>query len=113
MSPPALLPGTQPLIVQLLLDKGILDAAKLEALREAQARDNGPLEAILVRKGLTADRDIAEAYAEYLVLPLFEPAPGATPVDPGLGRLLPEKLCRDQLIAPVAVHGESLELIFA
>jgi type IV pilus assembly protein PilB len=107
------MPSTQPLIVQLLLRKGVLDPQKLETLREAQSRDSGPLEALLVRKGLAGDRDIAEAYAEYLVLPLFEPAPGGTPVDRSLSRLLPEKLCRDQLIAPVAVHGETLELAFA
>ncbi|HZU36953.1 MAG TPA: ATPase, T2SS/T4P/T4SS family, partial [Gemmataceae bacterium] len=103
----------QPLLTQLLIQKGLLDERKLELLREIQARDSGPLEVMLVKKGLVSDRDIAEAYAEYLVLPLFEPSPNVAPPDRSLARLLPEKLCRDHLIAPLAVHDDTLELAFA
>src|SRR5438132_3467989 len=101
-----------PLIVQLLLDKGLLDSRKLETLREAQTKDSSPLEGILVKKGLVSDHDIARAYSEYLLVPLFEPTVGGPPLDRALGRLLPEKLCRDQLIAPIAVDGEILETAF-
>jgi type IV pilus assembly protein PilB len=112
MSPFAAVRPAQPLIVQLLLDRGLLDVAKLDTLREAQGRDTSPPEAILVKKGLAGDRDIARAYADYLMLPLYEPDPARAPVDRALGRLLPEKLCRDQWVVPVAVHGETLELAF-
>jgi type IV pilus assembly protein PilB len=103
--------GALPLIVQLLLDKGVLDGSWLESLREAQAKDNSPLESILVKKGFVADHDIARAYSEYLVVPLHSPDPGR-PADPALPRLLPEKLCRDQLIVPVGLEGETLEVAF-
>ncbi|MFI5460978.1 MAG: GspE/PulE family protein, partial [Isosphaerales bacterium] len=104
--------GTQPLIVQILLAKGVLDPKKVEAIREARARDGDLPERILAKLGTVTDREIAAAYAEYLALPLFvfqgpEPA-----IDHDLFRLLPEKLCRDQLIAPVAVQGEVLDLVF-
>ena len=104
--------STQPLIIELLLQKGLLEPKKMEALREAQAKDNMPLEGLLVKKELVSDQDIAQAYADYLVLPLFEPEASGADVDRALGRLLPEKLCRDQWIAPVAMRGDTLELAF-
>ena len=106
------LDSTQSLIVQLLLKKQLLDAQKLDTLRTAQAKDSSPLEAILVKKGLASDHDVALAYSEYLLVPLYEPAAQELPKDRSLARLLPEKLCRDQLIAPIAVSGETLDLAF-
>ena len=44
MNRTAELTGTQPLILQLLLGKGMLDPKKLETVREAQSRKNRPLE---------------------------------------------------------------------
>ena len=102
----------QPLLVEILLQKGILDAKKLETLHEAQSKENSPLERILIKKGLASDREIAQAYAEFLCLPLYEPDKQDTPLSPVLGQLLPEKLCRDQLIAPIANDGETLDVVF-
>jgi type IV pilus assembly protein PilB len=104
--------GTHPLLVELLLRRGLLDRKKLETLREARAKDNGPLERLLVKKGLVSERTIAEAYAEHLLLPLFEPPRKSLVVDGSLRRLLPEKLCRDQLIVPVRAGHDFLELAF-
>ncbi|MBI1917211.1 MAG: Flp pilus assembly complex ATPase component TadA [Planctomycetes bacterium] len=104
--------GAHPLLVELLLQRGLLDRKKLELLREARAKDNGPLEQLLIKKGLVSERTIAEAYAEHLFLPLFEPPKEASSVDPALRRLLPEKLCRDQLIVPVRAGDDFLELAF-
>jgi len=104
--------GTHPLLVELLLQRGLLDRKKMEVLREARAKDSGPLEQLLVKKGLVSERAIAEAYAEHLFLPLFEPTRKSLVVDGGLRRLLPEKLCRDQLIAPVRAGNDFLELAF-
>ncbi len=100
------------LILKLLQEKGLLDAKKLEILREAHAKENGPIERLILKKELATEQDIAAAYAEHLALPLFEPAKSELQVDPALRRLLPEKLCRDQLIVPVAIHDQTLDLIF-
>ncbi len=110
---PPVVDAEQPLLTQLLLQKGLLDERKLEVLRDAQIRDGAPLEVLLVKKGLVSDRDIAQAYADYLLLPLFEPGLSTPPPDRSLARLLPEKLCRDHVIAPVAAHDETLDLAFA
>lgn len=112
MNDTASLTSTQPVIVQLLLQKGILDKTKLDALHEAQSKDNSPVDAILVRKGLATDREIAAAYAEHLLIPLFDPSPDGPALKLELSRLLPEKLCRDQLMLPVALNDGTLELAF-
>jgi type IV pilus assembly protein PilB len=110
--------NAQPLIIDLLTKRGVLDAKKLEAVREARAKSTGPLERVLIKKGLASQREIAEAYAAYMGLPLYEPPmanspKSVQPIDPGLRKLLPEKMCRDQLAVPVAAHGASLEMAFA
>jgi len=103
---------TLPLILQLLLDKRLLDSKQLDALREFQAKDNSPLESILIKKGFANDQDIAKVYSEYLVVPIVELPAGGPALDPSLARLIPEKLCRDQLIVPVALDGETLDVAF-
>jgi type IV pilus assembly protein PilB len=111
MSPQATLNDNQPLIVELLLSRELLDTKKLDALREAQGKDSSPVEQILVQKNLVTDRDIAVAYSEHLMVPLYElPATGPA-LDRELSQLLPEKLCRDQLIVPVA-KGDTLDVAF-
>ncbi len=84
----------------------MLDPKKLETLRETRTKDDDLLERQIIRLGFATDREVAAAYAEHLALPLFEPGPTTTAIDRELARLLPEKLCRDQLIAPVAVRGD-------
>jgi type IV pilus assembly protein PilB len=102
---------SQPLIVELLLARELLDAKKLEALREAQSKDNSPIEQVLVNKNLVSDQDLAAAYSDYLRVPMYQlPATGPA-LNRELSLLLPEKLCRDQLIVPIA-KGETLDVAF-
>src|ERR1700732_2824046 len=101
---------TQQVLIHLLTDQGVLDTKKLELLREAQVKDNSSIEHVLIKKELATERDIAQAYADYLALPLYESV--GEGVDPTLGRLLPEKLCRDQLMAPVEIRSETLDVVF-
>ncbi len=104
--------GDHALILRVLQARGLLDPAKAEAFRDARGRDDDVPERLLVRAGIATDREIARAYSDHLALPLFEPDDGDHP-DPELARLVPEKLCRDQLIVPVASEGEALDLAFA
>jgi type IV pilus assembly protein PilB len=101
----------QPLIVELLLKRDLLDSKKLDVLREVQNKDTSPVEQILVQKNLASDSDIARAYSEYLMVPYYEPPAGGPSIDRQLSRLLPEKLCRDQLIVPIA-EGSTLDVAF-
>ena len=101
-----------PLVVQLLLQKHQLKQKHLDTIRQAQSKENLPLEEILVRKRLASEADIATAYSEYFLVPLFDPDQSDFRVDSGLAKWLPEKLCRDHLIAPVAFHDGTLEVAF-
>ncbi len=107
------LSDSQPLLIQLLLDKEVLDQGKLDALRKVQTKDRGPLEGVLVRSGFITEDQIAAAYMEYLAVPLYELPPEGAAVDLSLAGMLPEKLCRDFLLVPVAIRGDILDIAFA
>jgi len=109
---PADFNSTLPVIVQILLQKGRLEKKDLETLREIQVKENLPPEEVLIRKGLASEREIAAAYSEYYLIPLFEPGESQTRVAPQLLQQLTEKLCRDHLIAPVALDDNALEVAF-
>ena len=104
--------STLPLIVQILLRNGRLEQKDLETLREAQAKERLLPEEILVRKGFASEREIAAAYSEYYLIPLFEPGEEKAHVNMQLLQQLTEKLCRDHLIAPLAVDGNTLDVAF-
>ena len=54
---------------------------------------------------------IAEVYADYLMLPLFDMAPEV--FDPRLAGMLPEKLCREHYMVPVEINEDMLDVAFA
>ncbi len=111
MNSTAKLKGQQPLLVQLLLSNEILSPEKLKDLGDARSKDNGSLESVLVKKGLATDKQIAETYSEYLMMPLYEESDEK--IDSQLAGMLPEKLCRDHLLVPVAVRDDELDVAFA
>jgi type IV pilus assembly protein PilB len=101
-----------PLIVRLLLETGHLGQEDLETIREARLQDDVSTEELLIRKGLANERDIAVAYSEYFLLPLVEPPEDGVRVDPQLAQILPEKLCRNHLLVPIAADTETLDVAF-
>jgi type IV pilus assembly protein PilB len=109
MTSTAELTGVQPLLLRLLVEQGILEAKKLDALGEARAKDRGPLEDLLVKLGVADEGQIARTYADYLMLPLVE-AGAPADADPKLARLLPEKLCRDHRLVPVRTVDDALDV---
>lgn len=104
--------GSQPLIVQLLLDRGVVDSRKLDSLWQAQSKDRGPLECLLTKLNLASEEQIADAYSEYLMVPRMPETAEDQQVDPELAELLPEKLCLDHLLVPVVRHGDTLDVAF-
>jgi type IV pilus assembly protein PilB len=103
--------NSQSLLIQLLLEKEILTPDQVEHLGEARAKDHGPLEGLLVKMGLVLDQHIAEVYADYLMVPLFDIAPEE--MDPQLAGVLPEKLCRDHHFVPVEIRDDTLDVAFS
>lgn len=101
----------QPLLIRLLLDKEILTPEQVEHLNETRSKLPGSLESILVKEGLVMGQHIAEVYADYLMVPLFDIA--LSEADPRLAELLPEKLCREHSMVPVELNGDLLDVAFA
>lgn len=113
----------RPLIVRLMDSLERLDPERLEQVWNAQSPgnlaspgslgDSGNLrvEQSLIRSGLADEYQIARAYAEHYLLPIFDPpAEQAPPVDARVASLLPENLCRTHLIVPLADDGMTLDV---
>ena len=104
------LTGSQPLLLQLLLEKEILTPEQIEGINETRTKDHTSLEAALIARGLMTDRQIAEVYADYLMVPLFDTA--REEVDPKLADLLSEKLCKEHMLVPVELHEDAVDIAF-
>jgi type IV pilus assembly protein PilB len=104
--------STLPLIVQILLREGRLGQEDLETIREVQSKENLSVEETLIKKGFASEADIATAYSEYFMVPLFDSDERRAGLDRHVTQRLSERLCRDHLIAPVAVHDDTLEVAF-
>lgn len=124
MTSPQLLAGTassaerdRPLIVRLMDTLERLDPERLEQIWNAQSEEHASgsghrrVEESLIRGGLADEYQIARAYSEHYLLPVFDPpAEQAPPVDVRVSSLLPENLCRDHLIVPLADDGITLDV---
>ncbi len=105
------LPKQDPLIVRLLGDMNRLDPENLEELYSAPSRNEVSLEELIIRSGLADERQIASAYANHYLMPLFDPPEDTPPpVDRSVSEVLPSRLCRDHLIAPLSDDGTTLEV---
>ncbi len=104
--------GTEPLVLETLIRRGKIEPSVLDEARQAIARTNGSHERALIRAGLSEDRMIAEAYAEEFLLTPLDRAEEEAPVDKELTDLIPEKLCFDRLIVPLAVRDDTIDIAF-
>jgi type IV pilus assembly protein PilB len=101
--------NSHPLIVEILLQKGLLAPEKLNSLREVQTKSKLLVEEALVKAQLATEETIAAAYADYMFVPCYSPPENHT-VDRDLARLLPEKLCRERRVAPIEKRGDTLDI---
>src|SRR5262249_17468428 len=69
-------------------------------------------EVALIRGGFISEQEIAGVYAEDLFLPTIQSNLEAGTIDKELGNLLPEKLCTDRLLCPMAVRDDVLDIAF-
>ena len=101
--PPASPAPARKRIGEILIERGRLDAAGLERGLRVQQETGEKLGAMLVTLGLVAQRDVAEALAWQLDLPLVEAA--AYPELPILEELVSARFLRDACAMPLA-EGE-------
>jgi len=101
----------QPLLVQLLLDRGLLAEEDLREVHRVLSQSNVSIEAALVQAHLVTEMDVAHAYAEHLRLPLVA-GEAELNVPRELAELVGERMCREKLIAPLAQEDGTLEVAF-
>ncbi|WP_164103006.1 GspE/PulE family protein [Candidatus Laterigemmans baculatus] len=101
----------QPLIMRLIEAVDRLDPERLEQVYNAPLQGNVSIEESLLRAGLADEHQIARAYSDHYLLPIFDPPPEeAPPVDRQVASLLPAQLCREHRIAPLADDGTTLDV---
>jgi type IV pilus assembly protein PilB len=89
--------------------KGVLDQRGMASAREILAKGGERLEKALVKSGID-ETLIATTYAEELMLPTVVPATEGTRPDSSLSDLLTEKFCSSNMVAPVKLREDTLDL---
>lgn len=104
------LPLADSLLVRLLQRVNQIDDALVQNLTESNVGDISP-EQFVIRSGLMDEREIATAYAEHYLLPLFDPPTDSPlPVNPSAAATLPASFCRQHQIAPLSDDGNTIEV---
>ncbi|OYP29474.1 type II secretion protein ATPase [Rhodopirellula sp. MGV] len=111
MSTATLPSNRNPLIIQLLDRIESLDPERLEELWQSVGKSEATIEEQIIRCGLANETQIASCYSEHYLVPLFDPPINTPPpIDPSIASILPNRLCRDHLIAPLNDDGNVLEV---
>ncbi|TWT89914.1 Type II secretion system protein E [Pseudobythopirellula maris] len=92
----------------ILVRKGLVTQAQLEAALASQGSERGMLGQILLRRSLISLDQLGDALAEQYGVPYLDLVPQA--VNPQVARLLPEDLARTRCCVPVGVSGGELRL---
>ncbi|MGA7496669.1 MAG: GspE/PulE family protein [Isosphaeraceae bacterium] len=106
--------SVQPLILELLARHNRFQPKQLEEIGEllGKANPGAILEVVLIKGGYLSDQEVANLYAEDLFLPLAVRRDASSEIDKELASLLPEKLCTDKLICPMALRDNVLDVAF-
>ena len=106
--------AARPLILDLLARRNWFDSGRLGEIEETlqKAKPGTLAEVTLIRAGYISEQEIAGIYGEDLFLPTIQSTLEAGALDKELGNLLPEKLCSDRLICPIAVREDVFDIAF-
>lgn len=75
------------------------------------ARAEATLEESVIRAGIASELQVAEVYANHYLVPLFNPPSNKPPpIDPAIASVLPNRLCRDHILAPLSDVDGVLEV---
>jgi len=104
----------QPLILELLTRRNWFKPKQLEEIEDLLFKSKGNIlpEVTLIRAGHISEQEISNLYAEDLFLPAIRNDLEAGVIDKEVGNLLPQKLCTERLICPMAVREDVLDVAF-
>ena len=94
-----------------LIEKGKLDAAGFERAKRVRSDTGDRLSVILPKLGLVSERDLAEALAAQLELPLV--GPREFPEEPLFKDRLSPRFLREAQVLPIAEEAEGLVVAMA
>ena len=94
-----------------LVDNGKLADAALERAERARADEGERLEVVLTRLGLISERDLAQALATFLDIPLA--TPGEFPDAPILENKLGRKFLRERHLIPIEDRADAIVVAMA
>jgi type IV pilus assembly protein PilB len=103
--------ATHGFIGDLLVRKGIVDAAQLARAAAAQSAKRITLGRAIADLGLAEESEVASIIASALHLEYLDGDP--PPIGPAVLALLPETLCRTHRAVPLSVSGNQLRLAVA
>jgi type IV pilus assembly protein PilB len=105
---------TPPLVLELLARRNWFKPKQLEEIGDTLHKAGSATlpEVALIRAGYISEQEIASIYAEDLFLPSIRSDLEAGAIDKEIGNLLPEKLCIDRLLCPMAVRDDVLDVAF-
>ena len=98
-------------VVDLLTRRGKLDEAGVQRAKRIQPDGGEHLHSLLIKLGLVSERDVAEAVAQVLAMPLV--GPQDFPDQPFLDGALSPKFLKDSRILPMAEAGQAIVLAMA
>ncbi len=97
---------------EIMVEKGWISNAELAEARKAQRTSGNPdLGRVLIDLGYATERDVTEARATQLGLPFVDL--NLIKPDPKALNLVPQRLCQQHNILPIAVQGNTLLLVVA
>ncbi len=106
--------AVQPLILELLARRNWFEPKRLTEIEETlqKAKPGTLAEVTLIRAGYISEQEVAAIYGDELFLPTIQNNLDAGTLDKELASILPEKLCVDRLICPLAIRDDVLDVIF-
>jgi type IV pilus assembly protein PilB len=105
---------TPPLILELLSRRNWFKPKQLEEIEDLlyKSKSNSLPEVTLIRAGHISEQEVADLYAQDLFLPAIRNTLEADVIDKEVAGLLPQKLCTERLICPMAVRDDVLDVAF-
>lgn len=103
---------SDPLIARLLQQSIMLDMDLVRELYDEEDHLGGrAFNSRLVQSGLVSEREIATAYSNHYLLPLFDPPDESfESIDNGVASCLPLEFCRRHRIVPLSDDGSTLDV---
>ncbi|MFA6583238.1 MAG: GspE/PulE family protein [Elusimicrobiaceae bacterium] len=104
---------SKPLILDLLIDKAVIDEKNVQHIVSEQVKSNISIEEALIAQQAATEEEIAKTYCEYFKLPYITGEAVMKYVENAyeLARLLPERFARANKVVPLEREDDTLKVV--